>query len=99
MLQKKYYFYKIKEILTVQPEKILLRISVSVRQPRKKVIQTIPPPKMRHFTVNLYMNAIGAFLFLVMGICLIVGFVMNQSIVEELQQVKILPLLIVHHDD
>ena len=54
---------------------------------------------MRHFKVNLFVNAIGAFLFLVMGICLIVGFVMNQSIVEELQQVTILPLLIVHHDD
>ena len=49
---------------------------------------------MRHFKVNLFVNAIGAILFLVMGICLIVGFVMNQSIVEELQQVTILPLLI-----
>merc|ERR1711874_295081 len=40
----------------------------------------------RHFTVNLVVNIIGAILFLVMGIALIVGFVLNQSIVEELQQ-------------
>ena len=49
--------------------------------------------------VNLVVNAIGAILFLVMGICLIVGFVMNQSIVEELQQVTILPLSLDHHHD
>merc|ERR550519_1503575 len=42
--------------------------------------------KMRHFTINLVVNIIGAILFLVMGIALIVGFVLNQSIVEELQQ-------------
>ena len=42
---------------------------------------------MRHFTVNLVVNIIGAILFLIMGIALIVGFVLNQSIVEELQQV------------
>ena len=50
--------------------------------------------KMRHFTVNLVVNIIGAILFLVMGIALIVGFVLNQSIVEELQQVKIIVLLL-----
>merc|ERR1712055_1178888 len=42
--------------------------------------------KMRHFTINLVVNVIGAILFLIMGIALIVGFVLNQSIVEELQQ-------------
>merc|ERR1712212_323167 len=42
--------------------------------------------KMRHFTINLVVNIIGAILFLVMGVALIVGFVLNQSIVEELQQ-------------
>merc|ERR1711913_231219 len=42
--------------------------------------------KMRHFTINLVVNIIGAILFLVMGIALIVGFALNQSIVEELQQ-------------
>ena len=49
---------------------------------------------MRHFTVNLVVNIIGAILFLIMGIALIVGFVLNQSIVEELQQVKLLVLLL-----
>ena len=42
---------------------------------------------MRHFTVNLVVNIMGAILFLAMGIALIVGFVLSQSIVEELQQV------------
>merc|ERR1712212_1246459 len=42
--------------------------------------------KMRHFTINLVVNIIGAILFLIMGIALIVGFALNQSIVEELQQ-------------
>ena len=50
---------------------------------------------MRHFTVNLVVNIIGAILFLVMGIALIVGFVLNQSIVEELQQVTLLVLILV----
>ena len=49
--------------------------------------------KMRHFTINLVVNIIGAILFLVMGIALIVGFVLNQSIVEELQQVTLLVLI------
>ena len=49
---------------------------------------------MRHFTINLVVNIIGAILFLVMGVALIVGFVLNQSIVEELQQVKLLVLLL-----
>ena len=49
---------------------------------------------MRHFTVNLVVNIIGAILFLVMGIALIVGFVLNQSIVEELQQVTTLLLFL-----
>ena len=48
---------------------------------------------MRHFTINLVVNIIGAILFLVMGIALIVGFVLNQSIVEELQQVTLLVLI------
>merc|ERR1712055_585790 len=42
--------------------------------------------KMRHFTINLVVNVIGAILFLVMGIALIVGFALNQKIAEELQQ-------------
>merc|ERR1712212_837749 len=42
--------------------------------------------KMRHFTINLVVNIIGAILFLIMGIALIIGFALNQSIVEELQQ-------------
>ena len=52
---------------------------------------------MRYFTINLVVNIIGAILFLVMGIALIVGFVLNQSIVEELQQVihQMLILLII----
>ena len=41
---------------------------------------------MRHFTINLVMNAIGAGLFFIMGISLFVGFALNASIVEELQQ-------------
>ena len=49
---------------------------------------------MRHFTVNLVVNIIGAILFLIMGIALIVGFVLNQSIVEELQQVTTLLLFL-----
>ena len=54
---------------------------------------------MRHFTINLVVNIIGAILFLVMGIALIVGFVLNQSIVEELQQVTllVLPLIFLIH--
>ena len=53
---------------------------------------------MRHFTVNLVVNVIGAILFLVMGIALIVGFVLNQSIVEELQQVTLLVfiMMVIH---
>ena len=43
---------------------------------------------MRHFTVNLVVNIIGAILFLVMGIALIIGFVLNLSTEEELQQVR-----------
>ena len=50
--------------------------------------------KMRHFTINLVVNIIGAILFLVMGIALIVGFVLNQSIEEELQQVTLLVLIV-----
>ena len=42
----------------------------------------------------MVVNIIGAILFLIMGIALIVGFVLNQSIVEELQQVKIIVLLL-----
>ena len=53
--------------------------------------------KMRHFTINLVVNIIGAILFLVMGIALIVGFALNQSIVEELQQVTLLVLILVIH--
>ena len=53
--------------------------------------------KMRHFTINLVMNIIGAILFLVMGIALIIGFALNQSIVEELQQVTLLVLILVIH--
>ena len=41
---------------------------------------------MRHFTINLVMNVIGAGLFFTMGISLFVGFALNDSIVEELQQ-------------
>ena len=53
---------------------------------------------MRHFTINLVMNIIGAILFLVMGIALIIGFALNQSIVEELQQVTLLVIiLVIHH--
>ena len=52
---------------------------------------------MRHFTINLVVNIIGAILFLVMGIALIVGFALNQSIVEELQQVTLLVLILVIH--
>ena len=54
--------------------------------------------KMRHFTFNLVVNIIGAILFLVMGIALIVGFVLNQSIVEELQQVTLLVfiMMVIH---
>ena len=53
---------------------------------------------MRHFTINLVVNIIGAILFLVMGIALIVGFVLNQSIVEELQQVTLLVfiMMVIH---
>ena len=74
--------------------KILL--SVSNRPPSETDIQAGPLKifKMRHFTVNLVVNIIGAILFLIMGIALIVGFVLNQSIVEELQQVKIIVLLL-----
>ena len=43
---------------------------------------------MRHFTLNLVVNIIGAVLFLVMGIALIIGFVLNLSTEEELQQVR-----------
>merc|ERR1711936_1300354 len=42
--------------------------------------------EMRHFTLNLVVNIIGAVLFLVMGIALIIGFVLNLSTEEELQQ-------------
>ena len=52
---------------------------------------------MRHFTINLVMNIIGAILFLVMGIALIIGFALNQSIVEELQQVTLLVIILVIH--
>ena len=52
---------------------------------------------MRHFTINLVVIIIGAILFLVMGIALIVGFALNQSIVEELQQVTLLVLILVIH--
>ena len=43
-------------------------------------------------------NTIGAILFQVMGIALIVGFVLNQSIVEELQQVTLLVfiMMVIH---
>ena len=47
---------------------------------------------MRHFTLNLVVNIIGAVLFLVMGIALIIGFVLNLSTEEELQQVRTLSL-------
>ena len=71
-------------------------LSVSNRPPSETDIQAGPLKisKMRHFTVNLVVNIIGAILFLIMGIALIVGFVLNQSIVEELQQVKIIVLLL-----
>ena len=49
---------------------------------------------MRHFTINLVVNIIGAISFLVMGIA---GFALNQSIVEELQQVTLLVLILVIH--
>ena len=45
---------------------------------------------MRHFTLNLVVNIIGAVLFLVMGIALIISFVLNLSTEEELQQVRTL---------
>ena len=44
--------------------------------------------------VNLVVNAICAILFLVMAISL-----MNQSTMEELQQMTIFPLRLDHHDD
>ena len=50
--------------------------------------------KMRHFTLNLVANIIGAILFLVMGIALIVGFAFNYSIEEELQQVMMSNILL-----
>ena len=49
---------------------------------------------MRHFTLNLVANVIGAILFLVMGVALIVGFAFNYSIEEELQQVMMSNLLL-----
>ena len=39
-------------------------------------------------SLNLVVNIIGAVLFLVMGIALIIGFVLNLSTEEELQQVR-----------
>ena len=45
---------------------------------------------MCHFTLNLVVNIIGAVLFLVMGIALIISFVFNLSTEEELQQVRTL---------
>ena len=50
--------------------------------------------KMRHFTLNLVANVIGAILFLVMGVALIVGFAFNYSIEEELQQVMMSNILL-----
>ena len=41
---------------------------------------------MRYFTINKIVNVIAAILFVIMGIFLIVGFVLNLSIVDELQQ-------------
>ena len=49
---------------------------------------------MCHFTLNLVVNIIGAVLFLVMGIALIVGFAFNYSIEEELQQVMMSNILL-----
>ena len=54
---------------------------------------------MRHFTLNLVVNIIGAILFLVMGVALIVGFAFNYSIEEELQQVMMSNIVIIHLDD
>ena len=44
--------------------------------------------------LNLVANIIGAILFLVMGIALIVGFAFNYSIEEELQQVMMSNILL-----
>ena len=41
---------------------------------------------MRYFTINKIVNVIGAILFVIMAIFLIVGFALNLSIVDELQQ-------------
>ena len=41
---------------------------------------------MRHFTVIKIVNILAAIMFLVMGVCLIVGFVLNLSLVPELKQ-------------
>ena len=51
---------------------------------------------MRHFTLNLVVNIIGAVLFLVMGIALIIGFVLNLSTEEELQQVRTSSISLFH---
>ena len=51
---------------------------------------------MRHFTLNLVVNIIGAVLFLVMGIALIIGFVLNLSTEEELQQVRTSSIRLFH---
>ena len=41
---------------------------------------------MRYFTINKIVNVIGAILFVIMGIFLILGFAFNLFIVDELQQ-------------
>ena len=41
---------------------------------------------MRFFTINKIVNVIGAILFVIMAIFLIIGFALNLSIVDELQQ-------------
>ena len=42
--------------------------------------------KMKHFGVIKFVNLIAAILFLVMGILLVMGFTLNLSVVEELQE-------------
>ena len=41
---------------------------------------------MKHFGVIKFVNLIAAILFLVMGILLVMGFTLNLSVVEELQE-------------
>jgi hypothetical protein len=45
-----------------------------------------PKTTMRHFTVIKMINIVAAIMFLVMGVCLIVSFVLNLSLVPELKE-------------